>query len=228
MSEVASLEGRLETALNKWKVISQVADGRQKSFFYLHDAFKTQKENPDLVALYLFSFLGSWGMYRNSFLLQKSYRFLIKEIEILWEYNDLQDIDPFDGAFQSASYINRVLALKKELTDHLVGTEYIEEDPQTDVGLKQTKLESVTDTFLSKIMLGTLACVPALDSEVRSTLRQFDGFRYNEQIDKRGLKKLLAFMESQKDLLKDAQKKAEDIFKETIPMMKVFDFLLWV
>jgi hypothetical protein len=104
-------------------------------------------------------------MYRgSSFLLWKDFRihrFAVREL-LQPRYDPLLGLRP-DSRRQSAEAVPRILALADAIRDTYcghVGT----------INGRRVTVE-VTDTLTTKIILGTLACIPAYDSYVIEGLR---------------------------------------------------------
>lgn len=134
---------------------------RYHSFDYCSDAFSTllSIRNPtdgdiDIMALNLGMYLASWGMYRGSSnLLQEcSYKVHVGAVKILInsKYRELYRISPTNYDGQNISLIIEVFDLLSSYYD--------------------LKNVSPTDTLITKILLGTLGCTMALDTQVKSSL----------------------------------------------------------
>lgn len=127
-------------------------------------------EKYDLITLHLYAYLASWGMLRNSFLLENDYLFNKPVVEILCksEYDCLKYFDPFGP--DAEDYLEPIMKLKKEIKKCY----------------EAKGIDHVTDTLVSKIILGTLGCVPAYDTNFKSGLDEYFG---KEEVNKNGLKK---------------------------------------
>lgn len=128
---------------------------RYKSWEHCFQYFSQdiEKIDEDLACLHLSFYLASWGMYRgSSFLLQKDYLIHKDVVQKILEYKHLQNID-----------LNNVLKTDKEFKDIFTLSTFI----------KKSSLynHKVTDTLLTKILLGTLGCVPAYDRYFLNTLK---------------------------------------------------------
>lgn len=141
--------------------------GREKSWQYCYDMFGKyagggSEEVADYLALHLASYLASWGMYRNSFLCERDYKIHIPVVHMLLasSYTDLRGIE-----------IRRLVETDvwgylEELGKKM--REYYKNFSSCSKG----KNRSVTDTLLTKILLGTLGCVPAFDTNFIQGLRR--------------------------------------------------------
>jgi hypothetical protein len=127
---------------------------RYWSWDHCFQTFQSEAEC-GLKSLHLANYLASWGMNRGSGgLLQKNYRIheeIIKKL-LSEEYATLTASLP--GAF-SLDRIKLMMKLKGELTNYY-GQIAFERSGEK-------YIMSATDTLVSKVLLGTLACVPAFD-----------------------------------------------------------------
>ena len=127
---------------------------RYKSWEHCYKHFQDQHSNPsktdlDLGSLQLAFYLASWGMYRgSSMLLQKDYKLHTSIVNELLDNNyDVLWILDFNILSSDLAEVNLIL----ELCSHL---RKIYWDLQI----------SPTDTLITKIILGTICCLPAYDS----------------------------------------------------------------
>lgn len=133
--------------------------GRYLSWRHCYNAFsenrnKTDAKTVDYLALHLAFYLASWGMYRgSSFLLQKDYKVHIPVIHIIQEekYNALFGISAVDLCKEEN------LLLLDEISKRIKGA-YADEMPS-----REGSVNHATETLVTKILLGTLGCVPAYD-----------------------------------------------------------------
>lgn len=198
-------------------------NGRYMSWEHCYKIFsdsrklKLSEEIIDDLCLHLSFYLASWGMYRgSSFLLQKDYKVhkeAIKEI-FKQEYNNLLGI-------QCKEYFNKEnqVALIK-LTDNL---KEIYKKIRLSVKQKDIKIE-VSDTLITKILMGTLGCVPAYDRYFISGIREYKiaSGSYNERsilnLCEFYKNNFLSFEESRKNMKIDNLK---------YPQMKLIDMCMW-
>lgn len=135
------------------------AHGRYMSWQHCYKAFtenrnKTDPQTIDFLALHLAFYLASWGMYRgSSFLFQKDYKVHTPIVQMLQQekYAPLQGISAENLCKASK------LTLLEEISAR-IKTCYAEEKPSFE-GVPN----NATDTLVTKILLGTLGCVPAFD-----------------------------------------------------------------
>lgn len=133
--------------------------GRYMSWQHCYKAFSENRNVAneqiiDYLSLHLAFYLASWGMYRgSSFLLQKDYKVHIPIVMIIQEqkYNPLYGISAEDlCAKENLDLLNEIAMRIRDC--------YAKEQPSAD-GITN----NATDTLVTKILLGTLGCVPAFD-----------------------------------------------------------------
>lgn len=133
--------------------------GRYMSWQHCYRAFSenrnvTDKQTVDYLSLHLAFYLASWGMYRgSSFLLQKDYRVHIPVVEIIQE----QKYNLLHGISAEELREERSLSLLNNIAERIRDC-YAKEKPSFE-GIHN----NATDTLVTKILLGTLGCVPAFD-----------------------------------------------------------------
>lgn len=118
-------------------------------------------------------YLASWGMYRgSSFLLQKDCTIYTEIIGILIksDYWDLWDGGYYNEILSdrgelsiSHSKITKIFKLSKELNSSFNRITYIKD--------RIPGRAKATDTLITKILLGTIGCVPAYDNFFKSGLK---------------------------------------------------------
>ena len=114
-------------------------------------------KNPDVdhLALQLAFYLASWGMYRgSSFLLQKDYKIhipVVKEI-LKKEYDSLAGIDCKD--YQKVDNQKKLKKINEYLNNYY---SEVRETVNKDIS------KGISDTLITKILMGVLGCVPAYD-----------------------------------------------------------------
>lgn len=194
--------------------------GRYKSWEHCYKAFSENRntvdeQTIDYLALHLAFYLASWGMYRgSSFLLQKDYKVHISVVKILQEH----DYDDLCGI--SAENLRRdcYLELLMELAER-VRRSYAGELPSFDGSENHT-----TDTLVTKILLGTLGCVPAYDRYYRSSVRK--NHISNGQFSKRSVQDVAAFYCNNLDVFEKLRSEISNHGVEYSPM-KLMDMCFW-
>lgn len=172
----------------------------------------------DLAALHLAFYLASWGMYRgSSFLLQKDYKvhsYVVKALlqdkyEILW------DVTPESLKYED-NLPDMVINAREEVA--AVYSKNIVE-----VNGRNTEV-NVTDTLATKIMLGTMGCIPAYDRYFIAGLRtmNFSHISFN-------IKSIQELFEFYYENIKEFEKIQDRIeaMGFRYPMMKLLDMFFW-
>lgn len=158
--------------------------GRDRSYDFIREEFiKNHGKNYDSTAQYLFNYLASWGMLRNSFLLQLNYKSLIPIVELLdkktsivklldkkgtivklldKDYYRLSTFDPYAVTSPKGQSICDILNAAKDIRSVFSNT-------LNSMGAN-TKNTNATDTLVTKILLGTLGCTVAYDTNVLAGL----------------------------------------------------------
>ena len=143
--------------------------GRYLSWQHCYNAFTTNRGNSDestldYLSLHLAFYLASWGMYRgSSFLLQKDYKVHIPVVKIIME----ERYDPLVGISAEGLMDDENLNLLEEVSER-IRKAYAEEKPSF-----EGVTNNATDTLVTKILLGTLGCVPAYDRYYVQAVKQY-------------------------------------------------------
>ena len=126
---------------------------REKSWNYCYEVFGTiNKPNPniDYLCLHLAFYLASWGMYRGStFLFRNDYKVHESVVREIINHKNLRGQIPNEENI--AEIIELINFIKSAYGEH----------------------NKPTKTLITKIMLGTLACVPAYDTYVVKTIKKY-------------------------------------------------------
>lgn len=143
------------------RVLNSIANDknhRYLSWEHCYFAFGNNNADNDFLALHLAFYLASWGMYRGSSgLLWKDYKVHIPAINILKQYSHLRN----DSYISNPNYVNDILELSEKL-EKLYGAIQCYKEENKDSSADVAKVNP-TATLISKIILGTLGCMPALD-----------------------------------------------------------------
>ena len=196
-------------------------NGRSRSWEHCYRVFRDARTDPsldyDYLSLHLAFYLASWGMYRgSSFLLQKDYKVhtpIVEEI-LKPEYDclfglacaDLRKSEVQEMLETVKNYIvNHFHPIRKEIAGREVTT-------------------PVSPVLITKILMGTLGCVPAYD-------RFFvDGIKKHkvttQEYSLKSVRKLAEFYEEHNDRLEEARRgmRTEDLI---YPQMKLLDMGFW-
>lgn len=196
-------------------------NGRYKSWEYCYGHFMDarHKTNPDVdyLSLHLAFYLASWGMYRgSSFLLQKDYRIHIPVINELLN----PKYDPLAG-IECAEY--RKSEIQKLLSDLNFSIKRYYNEVRIHVKEKKPQ-NKLSDTLITKILMGTLGCVPAYDRYFIAGLKnqKISTGIYNIQ----SLLKLVDFYEENRDLFEMVRNRLT-VNNMPYPQMKMLDMGFW-
>ena len=190
---------------------------RYRSYDYCHEVFVKNRGNAanpatvDYLALNLYMFLASWGMVaRGRLMMTRNYKFLVDAVKIVCDekYDWLVDVDVYASTFNCSKYIDDLMALKQQLGSVLFqGTGY-----------------KYTDTLLTKILLATLGCVPAYDTNVKKAMRQIG---IVASFSRGGLESLLNFAKSHQSAITAEMAKYHRTTLVPYSVMKYIDMALW-
>lgn len=142
--------------------------GRYMSWRHCYKAFrqlrnKTDNSTVDYLCLHLAFYLASWGMYRgSSFLLQKDYKVHEAVVRIIQE----EQYNPLSGISAENLMKDENLDLIEDISNR-IRKAYAHEQPSFEGAINNT-----TDTLVTKILLGTLGCVPAYDRYYVQAVKQ--------------------------------------------------------
>jgi hypothetical protein len=190
---------------------------RYKSWDNCFQAFSTSKQT-EIQVLELAFYLASWGMYRGSSgLLQKNHLIHKGAVDLVFS-KACQKLKCNQTIEVKRENINAILEVKNQLTGHYSSIYFAK-------GADKPKPISPTDTLLSKIMLGTLGCVPAYDRYFIDGLKEmklqhtgFNEFSLNE---------LFNFIGNNKNEIRQAQNIILSKTQRHYPLMKILDMYFW-
>ena len=177
--------------------------------FFRHPDVKSHKKD---AALHLGFYLASWGMFRNSVLLEKNHLFYEPLVEIV-ATNAAQKMCEIPTTDDEAeSRIQTMCDLSAQIEQHL-----------------QAGGVSPTTTLITKILLGTTACIPAIDTEARKALKQIGLYSNagNGLPGKATLEALFTLARNHATLLERGAKILSESGFDEYPPMKVLDMILW-
>lgn len=196
-------------------------NGRSRSWEHCYRVFRDARTAPspdyDYLSLHLAFYLASWGMYRGScFILQKDYKVhtpIVEEI-LKPEYDclfgvacaDLRNDDVWE---QYTKLYDKIAAhfhpIREEIAGHEVTT-------------------PVSPVLITKILMGTLGCVPAYDRFFEEGARYLglEKKTYHEKY----LLELADIYEAHNDRLEEARRgmRTDDLI---YPQMKLLDMGFW-
>ena len=201
-------------------VIEKDPHGRYMSWRHCYNAFmenrnSTDEKTLDYLALHLSFYLASWGMYRgSSFLLQKDYKIHIPVVRILME----EKYNPLMGISAEGLIVNANLELLDDVSRRIRGA-YATEPPSF-----EGVTNHATDTLVTKILLGTLGCVPAYDRYYVQSVKQYNistGI-YNKQ----SVRDIAKYYLSYKDEFESLRAELSTCGTQ-YPAMKLMDMCMW-
>lgn len=170
---------------------------RFKSWEHCFMAFSDFNNDIDYLTLQLAFYLASWGMYRDpSELLQKDYLIHEPVVEIVRSNSELRKENV---TYEDIESINEIIEKIK----------------------KEYKVANVSRTLVSKILLGTLGCIPALDRffcDGWKICEETKGFSIN-------LQNIISFADKHKIEIEECRNciKSNVIY----PPMKIVDMYFW-
>lgn len=181
------------------------------SYFMDDDA----SNNVDISCLHLSFYLASWGMYRgSSFLLWKDYRIHAVVVEKLLENRHFQE---FNFSTIEDADLDKIIDLTNWIRD------WYRESIRTVNG--EARSVNVTDTLVTKIILGTLACIPAYDRYFVDGMRK-SGISYSK-LNKANLKAVARYYKKNEAEFLKAQKSIQEKCGVNYPAMKLVDMYFW-
>jgi hypothetical protein len=186
-------------------------------YFRRHKTLKSQADI-DIAALHLAFYLASWGMYRgSSALLWKDYKVHKDAVQNLLDpaFAHLWDLR-FDDIAKDARIAKDILALSNKLK-----RTYCQR-------IKTVKGKArpfhASDTLITKILLGTLGCVPACDQYfIKGFRKTFSYSRFHEKF----LCRTFDFYRQNKGELEKVQSSIAKQSGLKYPIMKLVDMYFW-
>lgn len=190
---------------------------RYKSWDNCFQAFNTSKQLK-IQVLELAFYLASWGMYRGSSgLLQKNHLIHKGAVDLLFSKTS-QKLKCNQNTEVERENIIAILELKIKLAAHYSSISYTK-------GVDKSKPISPTDTLLSKIMLGTLGCVPAYDRYFIEGLKEIG--MLHTSFNETSLNELFHFIDNNKIEIRKAQDLIKSRIQRHYPVMKILDMYFW-
>lgn len=179
--------------------------------FFRRIASAGRRETPDEseAALQLGFYLASWGMYRgSSFLLQHDYtvhipvvdRLFAPELRVLWE-------NEFGAQERDSSLLPSVLTAVRAVRE------------------AYAPFGQATDTLVTKVLLGTVGCLPASDRFFLFGFKS-EGFSYS-YLNTPFIERLLTFCESNLAEFRETQMRLGLNGGIQYPLMKLVDMYFW-
>jgi hypothetical protein len=202
--------------LTYFQVSQNDPNGRYLSWCHCYNAFvRTSFYDYDYLALHLAFYLASWGMYRgSSFLLQKDYKVHISIVKIILE----KRYDPLRGISAEKLLDTAMLDLLDELGKR-IHDEYASQKPSF-----EGRINDASETLITKILLGTLGCVPAYDRYYCEAVKSYgiSSAIYN----RKSIKQIAMFYISHKEEFELVRKEIAKAGTD-YPPMKLMDMCMW-
>ena len=192
--------------------------GRYRSWELCYQAFENvfkktsvSKDEIEILALHLAFYLASWGMYRgSSFLQKKDYLIHVPVVKKILEYRELYGIEWTEDKIENFS--GKLEELFKFIDDY-----YSKIRKQT----KKTKMD-ISDILITKILMGSLGCVPAYDRFFKKGIAGISTKTYN---GKKSLNDLVNFYKTNKEQFNKIFSIRQKVIK--YPQMKKIDLFFW-
>lgn len=196
-------------------------NGRSRSWEHCYRVFRDARTDPspdcDYLSLHLAFYLASWGMYRgSSFLLQKDYKVLVPIVEEILK----PEYDCLFGVACTDLRESEVQGSLKELGDYIAEHFGLIRD---EVAGREVPTP-VSPVLITKILMGTLGCVPAYDRFFQDGVATYKVT--TQEYSPKSVLKLVDFYEKHNDRLEEARRgmRTDDLI---YPQMKLLDMGFW-
>ncbi|MBW6413500.1 hypothetical protein [Schaalia sp. ORNL0103] len=199
-----------------------IENGRSRSWEHCYRVFRDARTDPspdcDYLSLHLAFYLASWGMYRgSSFLLQKDYKVLVPIVEEVLkpEYDCLFGLACAD--LRESEIQDRLENLNKYIAKYYFR-------PIRDEVAGREVPTPVSPVLVTKILMGTLGCVPAYDRFFQDGVATYKVT--TQEYSPNSVLKLVDFYEEHNDRLEEARRgmRTDDLI---YPQMKLLDMGFW-
>ncbi len=221
------LQTIIEGGMRYYDMVHTDIHGRYHSWEHCYGVFSKYKdkeltaEDLDYLSLHLSFYLASWGMYRgSSFLLQRDYTVHIPAIQELMkpQYRQLWGIKCITltqtGNLTTLFMLSEKL---KELYSEIrIAANLSINKPAPSVG--------ISDVLITKILMGTMGCVPAYDRFFCSAVKHCKAS--SALFSKQSIKKLCLFYEEHSDVFEKCRSEMSRGWID-YPQMKVIDMCFW-
>ena len=211
--------------------------GRYKSWRHCYEYFQSKDnrkfENIEMLALHLSMYLASWGMYRgSSFLLQHDFLYNEKAVKVLLKdtYKKMWSIDWWNFNSKNRDEVLELMFGNDNIKGLIKELELCYNDNEYCLGNDGDNI--ATDTLITKILLGTMGCIPAYDRFLKDGIGYLKEYENDSILNefKNLTKKINVFSY---DILLDiiSSQKFKDIcqkdYEKYYPPMKLIDMFLW-
>lgn len=228
MSDEFSINDFLESVKHFHDIRNEDEYARYRSWEHCNKVFNEKHEKRkngselsedeyDYLALHLSFYLASWGMYRGStLLLYTDYKIHIPIVEELMKekYDKLWNITYDNLNNEKDNISGLIVKIKEELYGNRV----------EEVKRVYKKNKSISDTLATKILLGTLACIPAYDTYFTDVVTAYGIAEKKPNIE--SIEALAKFYEDNEDELNKLLREFE---KDGVryPQMKILDMMFF-
>ena len=196
-------------------------NGRSRSWEHCYRVFRDARTDPspdyDYLSLHLAFYLASWGMYRgSSFLLQKDYKVLSPIVEEILK-------PEYDCLFGVACVDLREPEVQARLTNVYDCIAHHFHPIRKEVAGREVTTP-VSPVLITKILMGTLGCVPAYDRFFQDGVATYKVT--TREYSPKSVLRLVDFYEEHNDRFEEARRgmRTEDL---TYPQMKLLDMGFW-
>lgn len=211
----------LESSVKFYDTLKKDENGRYRSWEHCYSNFINARDNKnaelDYLSLQLAFYLASWGMYRgSSFLLQKDYKIHIPVVKELLK----EEYDPLAG-------IDCVELKRKENQRLLENINAFLDEYYSNIRdeVKNIKVRNqLSSTLITKILMGTLGCVPAYDRYFISGIKKQKVASGNYNM--KSIIQLVDFYEKNIVELENIRKDMK-VNGMAYPQMKILDMVFW-
>lgn len=196
-------------------------NGRSRSWEHCYRVFRDARTDPapdyDYLSLHLAFYLASWGMYRgSSFLLQKDYKVLSPIVEEILksEYDCLFGLACAD--LRNSDVRVQLKKLSEDIADDF--------RPIRNEVAGREVASPVSPVLITKILMGTLGCVPAYDRFFQDSVAIYKVT--TQEYSLKSVLRLVDFYEAHNDSLEEARRgmQCDGLM---YPQMKVLDMGFW-
>lgn len=221
MADIDSVDLIIKSSTEFYNDLKIDENGRYRSWEHCYSHFikaRGSKEiDYDYLSLQLAFYLASWGMYRgSSFLLQKDYKVHIPVVKELLskEYDALAGIECIEFRKENNQQLLREI-------NSFLGQYY--DKIRREVKGQELK-NQLSFTLITKILMGTLGCVPAYDRYFIAGIKKQKVTTGNYNL--KSIMKLVDFYEKNSVRLEPVREKME-VDGMPYPQMKMLDMGFW-
>ena len=216
-----AIDALIDAAQTFYEDARATENGRSRSWEHCYRVFRDARTDPspdcDYLSLHLAFYLASWGMYRgSSFLLQKDYKVLVPIVEEILK----PEYDCLFGLACVSLRESEVQGSLEKLCDDIA--EHF--GPIRDEVAGREVVSPVSPVLITKILMGTLGCVPAYDRFFQDGVATYKVTTREYSLE--SVRKLAKFYEAHNDRLEEARRgmRTDDLI---YPQMKLLDMGFW-